>query len=162
MENPNFTQKENLQPKFEIIKTEDLFSEIYKGGNLPDKRFLPFEKGGVFKYFDTNDIPSIYTKEKERKIYPTIKIQNLIVALSELEKDPYKENNLWIKSISVDPKYQNNGYAKKLLEEIFNYAKENNFSLTNSIYSDEGKKKLKHIIEEFKEKSGVKVEDSQG
>ncbi len=32
MENPNFTQKENLQPKFEIIKTEDLFSEIYKGG----------------------------------------------------------------------------------------------------------------------------------
>ncbi|HPS21449.1 MAG TPA: GNAT family N-acetyltransferase [Candidatus Paceibacterota bacterium] len=162
MENSNFTKKENFNPEFEIIKSEDLFNEIYKGGNLPDKRFFPFEKGGVFKYFDVNDIPSIYTEEKERKIYPAIKIQNLIVALSELEKNPYKENNLWIKFISVDPKYQNNGYAKKLIEEIFNYAKENNFSLTNSIYSDEGKEKLKHIVEELKEKSGVKVENSQG
>lgn len=148
MEKPNFLQKEQIEPKFEIFKIEDLIKEVYQESNIPTKRFSRVEEGGVFKYFDINDIPSIYSKEKDERIYPLIKINDIIVALSELEKDPYKENNWWIKFLSVDPKYQNKGYARKLLDEMFNYAKNNNLSLENSIYSKEGEKKLKHILEE--------------
>lgn len=158
METPKFTNKEETGVKAEILNFENLIDEIYKGQNLPqDERFLADDKGGVFKFFEPNNLTSSNYKERGDRIFPVIRLNNEIVALSELEKNPYKDNNFWIKFISVDPKYQNQGFATKLIEKIFQFAKENNYSLETSIYTDEGLKKLKKIINKLEEKTGVIV-----
>jgi GNAT superfamily N-acetyltransferase len=155
MENLNLNKKENITPKADILSYETLLKQIYKGENLPqDKRFLSTEKGGVFKYFELSNLNDMYSKDR---FYPVIKLNDEIVALSEIEKNNLKENNYWIKFISVDPKYQNNGYATKLIENIFKFAKENNYSLETSIYSDEGIEKIKNIVDKFEKETGVNV-----
>lgn len=158
MENPKFTNKDEIEPKSEILNFQNLLDEIYKGQNLPqDGRFLSVEQGGVFKYFEPRNLTEGDFRKREDRIFPVVRIDKEIVALSELEKDPIKENNFWIKFICVDPKYQNQGYAKKLIGDIFKFAKDNNFTLETSIYSDEGLEKIKKIIEKYEEETGVKV-----
>lgn len=160
MEKFNLLEKEVIEPKAEIISFETLLDEIYKGSNLPsDNRFLPIEKGGVFKYFEVRNLTEGDYKKRGDRIFPVVRINNEIVALSELEKNPNNPNNFWIKFVCVDHKYENNGYATKLIEEIFKFAKENNYSLTTSIYSDEGLEKLKKIIHRLQFETGVSVSD---
>lgn len=77
-----------------IMSADDLVELIYRGESLPqDKRFLPSDKGGVFKYFDVKDI--IGFSDKRNKLYFFIKQNNLIVGLSKLEKDPKNDNNFY-------------------------------------------------------------------
>jgi len=158
MEKPNFTKKEELRPEFNILKFNDILDQVYKGGNLPeDPRFFSPEEGGVFKYFEPRNLIDGDFRDRANRIFPVIKLDKEIVALSELKKDPLKVNNLWIKFICVDPKYQNNGYATNLIKEIFKFAKENNYSLETSIYSDEGLEKIKKTIDKMESETGVNV-----
>lgn len=77
--------------------------------------------------------------------------------MSELLKDTYNNNNLWIQFLSVDPKEQNNGYASKLIKEIFEFASKNNYSLEASSYTDIGFEKLRPVFERLsKEYPNVK------
>ncbi len=146
--------KENLQLKIETMPLEDLMRIIYRGESVPqDSRFLPKKEGGVFHYFDLPEI--LGTNRKEYVYFSVLKVGDIIVGIAEIEKDPYKENNFWIKQISVDPLYQGKGYASRLIEEIFNFAKTKEASLQSSIYSEEGKEKLEKVIQGFSEKTGV-------
>jgi len=140
------------------ITSDELLNFIYKGKSLPqDNRFLPIEKGGVFKYFDINDLTG---DRKEKKFYPLIEVNNGIIALSELEEDPYKQQSFWIKFVSVDPKYRGLGYASKLVEEIVRFAKEREFSLESSSQSEEGYLKLKPLFNKLTEKYSVNYIDA--
>lgn len=154
MENITMKRNEKSPQKIETITGQELLNRIYKGESFPqDTRFLPTEKGGVFKYLDINEIP-------ENSFYPIIEFDNKIVGLAELEQDPSESRNLWIKFVSVDPEYQGNKFATALIEEIVAFAKHNGYSLEISRYSDEGEKKIKHLFQEFAEKSSVKIIDS--
>lgn len=131
---------------------------IYKGESLPqDNRFLPIEKGGVFKYFNIKDLISIHN---EKKFYPLIELNNEVVALSELEESLNEQKSFWIKFVSVDPKYQGLGYASKLAEEIVRFTKEKGFSLESSSRSEEGYKKLKPLFNKLTEKYFVHYIDT--
>lgn len=150
MENIKSFEQESIKTK--TLKPEELSERIYKGENLPqDKRFLPVKDGGVFKYFRI-DLPDWNDKDKS---FPIVEVENEIVGLGELEKSPHEEKMLWIKFLSVDPKYQGKGYATKLAEEIFRFAQQEGFSLKGSIYSDEGEQKLKHLFSRFAEQFSV-------
>lgn len=145
-------KKENLAVTTETLKTSELIDLIYKGENLPqDNRFLQTERGGVFKYFDIKDL----SFNQDDKFYPVIKAGDKIVGLSELLKDPFSDKNLWIQFLSVDPSEQNNGYASKLIKEIFEFAKRNNYSIEASHYTEKGFEKLRPVLErlsmEYKE-----------
>lgn len=136
--------KENLQIITKTISTDELINIIYKGDNLPqDSRFLPIEQGGVFEFFELKDL-SLHKKDK---FYPILKVGNEIVGLSELLKDPFNNKNLWIQFASIDPKAQNNGYASKLAKEIFEFAKNNNYSLEASRYTEKGFEKIRPVFE---------------
>ena len=141
-------------PLVKVITDTELTQRIYDKKTLSiDKRFLPFSEGGVFKYFETE---SMSRPEKEI-VYPIVEIAGEIVGLAKLARDPYKENNFWIKFVSVDKNYSNSGYASKLIEKIFQFAKENGYSLEPSVYSKEGLEKLKNVILRFAKETGVKV-----
>jgi GNAT superfamily N-acetyltransferase len=149
-------ENRETEPKVEIISSQDLIERIYQDNSIPkDKRFFTFDDGGVFKYLDVRDLTNVFSKSN--RLYPVVKLNDLIVGISELEQDPDDSNNFWIKFISVDPQYQGNRYASLLIEKIFEFAKENNYSLELSFYSPQGLEKLKKVIERKKEETGVKI-----
>ena len=157
MELQKFENRENLQFECKIISAKELLNKVYQGEQLPqDIRFLPIEEGGVFKYFDLKDLVGVLTNI-ESKFYSIAEANGEVAGLGELETDPRVENNLWIKFISVDPKYQGQGCATKLVEEIFQFAKNGGYSLEESFYSIEGEQKLKKLVHESAEKFEVKL-----
>lgn len=148
--------KENLPGITETISAEDLYKLIWKGEHLPqDNRFLPIEKGGVFRYFDPRDV----LENIERKYYSLIKVGDKVIGLSELEKAPETENTIWLKFLSIDKDYQGQGYASKLAEEIFIFTKKEGFILEGSSYSDEGYEKLKSVLNRLANKYSVEFID---
>lgn len=150
--------KESSTFETKILSRDDLVDYVYKGQSLPqDTRFLHVEKGGVFKYFHLEEIVEINSYSKEQKLFPLVETGGTIVGLAELEQDPNDSNNFWIKFVSVDPQFQGNGYASALIRKIFDFAKENNYSLEPSFYSEEGEKKLKEVMKKTERETGVKV-----
>ncbi|MFA6407821.1 MAG: GNAT family N-acetyltransferase [Candidatus Paceibacterota bacterium] len=158
MELPKIEKKENLDFSYKTITGKELLDRIYQGESLPqDSRFLPKERGGAFKYFNLSEVGGFLGDRVDDKFYPIAEISGEVAGLAELEKDPYKEKNFWIKFISVDEKYQGQGCATKLVGEIFQFAKDRGYSLEESFYSDEGEQKLKKRVRELAEKSGVEL-----
>lgn len=152
--------KEALSAKTSVVSSEELADRIYQGESLPqDPRFLSYERGGVFRFFDPRELSAIhsFTAESKSKFYPLIEVGGEVVGLSELEQDIKDAHNLWIKFVSVDPKYQGNGYSTKLIEEIFRFAKEKGYSLQPSFYTEEGRTKLKAIVERCAKETGVEL-----
>ena len=149
-------KNENLIATTETLTTDALIEIIYRGKNLPqDKRFLSKEEGGVFGYSALEET-SIY---KEDFHFPVIKIGDKIIGLSKLQKDPYKDKNYWIQFLSIDPKYQEKGYASKLAEEIFRFAKQEGYSLETSSYTEIGYEKLKDLFNKLAEQYSVNFID---
>lgn len=146
MEKFNIEKQENLSITSSTISADALIHSIYKGNNLPqDRRFLPTENGGVFKYFEIKDLPN----HKEDKFYPVVKIGEKIVGLSELLKDPFNKKNLWIQFLSIDPNEQGNGYASRLSKEIFDFARKSGYSLEASRYTEDGFTKMQPVFEKL-------------
>jgi len=142
----------------QMINPQELVDIIYKGERLPqDQRFLSVDDGGVFKYFAPRDL----FQNVENKIYSIVKNNQEILALGELEKDPHKANNYWIKFLSVDPKYRDRGYASRLAEEIFKFAKNKNISLQSSSYTSEGEERLKNLFNKLAKKFEVDFIDGE-
>ena len=158
MDKNNFEKEECLISATETVDSDVLQNIIYKGTGLPqDKRFFDIEDGGVFRYFTPRDT----ILNAEDKFYSLVKIDDKIVGLSELEKNPNQENIFWIKFISIDPEYQGQGYASKLSEEIFRFAKKNGLTLEASIYNSEGYKKIKPILNRFASEFSVNFIDKE-
>lgn len=156
MEKINKTERREEYLESRVISSQELINIVYQNDRLPGQRFLPVEKGGVFKYFDPRDL----FENVENKVYSVIKNDKEITALGELEKNPYSQDTYWVKFLSVDPIYQGNGYASILAEEIFKFAKNNNISLENSTYTAEGQEKLKDVFKRLAEKFAVNFIDS--
>ncbi|MEI7765645.1 MAG: GNAT family N-acetyltransferase [bacterium] len=149
-------KNENLATTTKTLTADALIEIIYKGKNLPqDKRFLSKEEGGVFEY-SALEGTSIY---REHFCFPVIKIGDKIIGLSKLQKDPYKDKNYWIQFLSIDPEYQEKGYASKLAEEIFRFAKQEGYSLETSSYTEIGFEKLKGLFNKLAEKYSINFID---
>ncbi len=118
---------------------------------IKDSRFLSKEEGGVFHYFRPEDL-------KTENYFPIVKEGEIITGIAALQKSPFTEKLFWMKSISVDPKYQGNHYATKLVEEIVKFTKEQGYQLEVSGYSSkEAETKLERLFNEFAEKYGVRL-----
>jgi GNAT superfamily N-acetyltransferase len=151
----NFEKKESLPITTQTLNANELTDLIYKGNNLPqDGRFLPTEEGGVFEYFN------LMHAGRDSK-FPVVKEGDKIVGLSELEKSPYADKTFWIQFLSIDPKYQNKGYASKLAEEIFRFAKQEEYSLETSSYTEIGYEKIKGLFNKLAEKYYVNFIDKE-
>jgi len=159
MESPKsgdtFENKEQIKAETKILSADELLEIIYKGDSLPqDTRFLPLEDGGVFKYFYPGEVAGI---SSSKKLFPVVREADKVVGLSELEQDPKDAQNFWIKFVSVDPEYQGKGYASELLRQIFQFAKDNGYTLEPSYYSEQGLEKLKSVIEKLSAETGVNL-----
>ena len=156
-----FQEKEKNLITTKILTAEELQDIVYQGHFLPkDKRFLDIEDGGVFEYFT----PRIFGKRNFKNcVFPVVKKGDLIVGLAQIERPPLEEqeNVVWVKFISIDPRYQNKGYASKLLDSIFRYARDNSLVLEISAYSPSGWEKLRKKNKKLAKKYGVKIIDKE-
>jgi GNAT superfamily N-acetyltransferase len=147
----------------ETLSPKQLLDEIYgKNHSEPDARFTRFNKsaGGVFKYFDLEYISRQF-REDDTRIFPVVREGSQIVGIAELERNPHDRNELWIKSIDVDPSFQGKGYASKLLAAVVSVAKAQGCSLLASAYSDEGWLMLKDKLGSIAREAGVTLKDNQ-
>jgi GNAT superfamily N-acetyltransferase len=67
--------------------------------------------------------------------------------------------DLWIKFLSIDPEFQNRGYASQLAQEVFSFAKRFGVKLETSSYSDDGYEKLKGVFNRLASEHGVQFID---
>ena len=158
-ENEQFNSYRERKEKIslEILERDELKKLIYQGGNIPDGRFVDPDHGGVFYYFDLNEL--INPLNQDRMVFPIIKENDLIVGIIDMEYSPTQEKVVWVKGVSVDPKYQEKGYGSKLLEKMFKYAQQNDLTLQISKYGQtgDGEKKLQRPTKRLAKQYGVKV-----
>jgi len=137
-------KQENYEQPNTSTKTldaKDFLDLIYDGNSLPQDTRMT---SGIFKYLDLSELSA----NNEDKFYSFVKSGEIIVGISELQKNPTEKNTFWIKFISVDPQYQNQGFASTLVEEIFRFAKEQGFSVESSSFSSIGYERLNAKLNE--------------
>lgn len=94
-----------------------------------------------FKYLVPN-----YLKNEEVLIAQD---ERRIVGVAGLEKSPYEDNVYWIKYVEVDEKYREQKIARKLIEAIFDFARQRKTNLRNSSYSVLGELHLQRIFDQM-------------
>jgi len=156
----NIKLEKEPELKASVISKEELIDRIYKGESLPqDKRFLSVEKGGVFEYFDLDNLTNPLTSDLS---YVIGEEEGKIVGLAELQRSIDNEKKIWMKFLSVDPIFQKKGYASKIAGEIMRYVKDNNLTLEMSSYSsEEGWEKLRPLFKRLSEEYGVNMIDEE-
>lgn len=69
-------------------------------------------------------------------------------AMGGFQINPYDEEQLWIKFVSVRPRYQGRGYAREIYEQIYPWAMERGLKIAPGSFTDEGQR-LAHIHDEM-------------
>lgn len=131
-----------MKVQFKIFKDLEMYHKFVLNKNYDLK---------VIHFFDHNEYPN--------ELSFTFFTDNEIIAMSALEKSPYsyEKNVYWIKHVSTNPKYQNQGFAKKLIDKMMHFAKDKNVILKPSTYTDNGLKFLKKYIENSAKVNGAEL-----
>lgn len=148
---------ENLEslPEFKAntVTGKEFHDRIYVGG-LPPERFLPPEKGGSFHY---SPLYSLRPQIIDNVFFSVLEVKGEILGIAELEKSPYEESELWLKSVAVDSEHQGEGWSEPLLREVFKYASEQGKKLKLSKFTVEGEERLGKKIELLAKEFQVEV-----
>ncbi len=148
--------KDKLVVSAETVSGSEIIDMVYQGEPMPqDERFGSGRDNGVFRYFDIGKV----LRRREKLFYPLVREGEVVVGLAELEESPYRENTYWISFMSIDPKFQEKGYSKRLVEETMRFAKERGIIVQRSTYTEQGEERLKHNLEGMAEEAGVELVD---
>lgn len=152
--------KEKPNVTAQTLARESFRELLYQGGSfLKDRRF---SREGAFKYFcpeeDLNGVLALMGRTED--FYSVVKEADMIVGLSKLQKDSHDEETIVISFLSIDPEYEGRGYASALAREIFRFAKERNFTIKSSRYSEKGLEKLQPIFRRLASEFGVRFVDA--
>jgi len=135
----------------QILKvTPEEFSDFYQtylwnySTNNEHKNFYQLyesktnAKDNPVKYFEDNG--------RAGSAYFFAFVDDLLVGQLSLKQSPFTENILWFTGISVDPKYQKNGIATRLIEEAFQFTKKEGKEILMSYYEEAVKEFLPDLI----------------
>jgi len=123
---PNFYCKEltkNVKPSRNYYQ---LYESKTNAKDQPVKYFYPDHDKDAFYFLAYSD--------------------DLIVGQLSLKQSPFTDDILWFTGISVDPKYQNRGIAKALIDEAFRLVNHKNRNILMSYYEDDVKDFLPALI----------------
>ena len=94
-----------------------------------------------------NDIKFLESSEIKREDHFVAWLGDTIVGMAGIEKNPYNNNEMWGKFVSVQPSYQGKGIGGNLMRLVLKYCKDNGFTFSPSSYTDDGEQKLKPIVD---------------
>lgn len=139
--------------KAETISGSALLAQIYDhDAHMLDPRFTSREQGGAFHY---SPVDSEITNDDV--VFSVVRENDTIVGLAKMRENPRQKGTLWLMSISVDMDRKNEGISRKVLEEVFQYAKSNNMKIEPSSYTVEGEERVKHQVERLAAQYGVEL-----
>lgn len=98
--------------------------------------------------WDNKRIRYLVFSEAKHETHITAFMGEKIVGMAGLQVNPYNNQELWIKFVSVDPDYQGQGIARQLLGKVYEYAHEKHKNLKSSSFTDDGER-LRHIHSEL-------------
>lgn len=114
-------------------RLEDIDSELYPFVNAISPQF-PFQ-------MDRQDLFFVMLNEKKEIVAALV--------LGYNENGWSKDKKYLMHSISVEKEYQGQGYARKLIDIMFNYCSDKGITkIKQSPYTKQGKKKIKKVFKE--------------
>ncbi len=129
----NIVENNGINISYEILSPDEMWLRIRK-----DKTIF-------------HRIKYLIASEIKNEILIVALINNKIVGISGMQINPYNNNEIWVKYVSVDKDYQNQGIGRKLIELTYDYSKHNNYEVILSSFTNDGELKLKHITDEYGE-----------
>ena len=101
----------------------------------------------------TKRITYLMPEEVRREFYIVALLNDtVLVGAAGLQISPYDEKELWIKFISVDPDYREQGIGRTLSVMTVDYAHQHDLKFGNSSYTDLGAERLKPIMDKLRAK----------
>jgi len=64
-----------------------------------------------------------------------------------LQQSPYDSQILWLKHVSVDEEYRNQGIAGRLLRRCMDHLEQTGKKMKLSSFSDDGERYLRHVLQ---------------
>lgn len=110
------------------------------------------------RYFSSSDFGWMQ-RDKVKPFFSVLKEGEKIIGLAKAgyfdlsAKSPLDWS---ISFFSIDKNYRGNGYSRMMVEAIFKHAKEKGYEISPSYYSVLGNERVKHLLEMYAEKYGVK------
>ena len=86
---------------------------------------------------------TIWSKES----HFAVMIGKKIVGIGSVQINPEDKQQLWLKHVSVDPKYEGQGIARKIIERIYQWAHTQNLKVFPSTYSAKGSNTIRSTID---------------
>jgi len=158
---------ENLTKKIEYryLKDKELYN-LYVDFNLDDpwEKFNEIEK---LKYFKVNDLFPYNSKDDSHyHIYFCAFLNDKIIGMLKLKvggESSFRYDNWknWVCFISILPEFQGNHISRKLIQMMYQYAKEKNLNILMSGYSEDGFNKVKKIFNEESKNYNVSLLDDR-
>lgn len=127
---------------------EDFIREVYHDN---------IDRINEFKYFNNR---SDFNELHNVKLF-TIILNNEIVGLAHIRKNPYIENTYWLSYLCIIEKHENKGLASILSKYIFNWFKKENIQFETSSYSESGFIKLKPLFNKLSKELNVAFIDKE-
>ena len=130
--------------KYRIFEGNELYDNFVKKENNYSTEGLKDLKNRIH-YFDGNCTP---WNDKSKFYFLCMLDGNKIVGMIKFKVGgsyslEYPKYNNWVSFVSVDKEYRNRGIAKQLIEKLFKFANDNNYSILQSSYSEDGNKYIK-------------------
>lgn len=81
----------------------------------------------------------------QEQTHVTLSLGNRIIGIGGLQTNAGQTSELWVQHISVEAKHQGKGYARNIIESIYDYALQRNQRVVPSSFTSEGQR-LKPIF----------------
>lgn len=107
--------------------------ETYAKGKFRDQ----IDQERLQKYI-ANNIDYFDFRESEREAHIVKRVDGKVAGVAGVQQNPYNENELWVKFVSVAPEYRQQGIAGELVEGILEYAEQWGYVVKRSSPTDMG------------------------
>lgn len=90
----------------------------------------------------------LISSEAREQTHVTLSLGNRIAGIGGVRTNRSNPAELWVDHVSVDPKHGGKGFARNIIESIYDYALRREQQVVPSSFSPQGQR-LKHIFEEL-------------
>ena len=87
-----------------------------------------------------------YVSTRGSEFYITAVVGERIVGVTSLQINPYNRSQVWVMGVSVDPQFQNQGIAGRMLRELFVWAEHTQHEISLSSFTDQGQQYLVGVL----------------
>lgn len=127
----------------DVLHPDELFERIATqkvNANLFGKRGIEGMADRRLHYLNSHDA--------REQAHVTLSMGNRITGIGGVRTNRADPRELWVDHVSVDPKYGGRGFARNIIESIYDYALRRDQQVVPSSFSSQGQR-LKHIFEEL-------------